>query len=346
MPADLVEEVVRIAGVDRVPATPLPRLSGVAKPVLTPAQKKSRAVRRLLAARGLVEAVTWSFIPESEAKAFGGGQDDLALDNPISTELSQMRPSLLSGLISAAKRNRDRGIADGALFELGNAYRGRAPEDQFAAASGVRFGQSSIDGAGRHWSGAAPEAGWSAVKADAIAALEALGLSQSKVQITREAPDWFHPGRSGAIKLGPKVTLGVFGELHPDTLAALDADGPMAAFEIYLDNLPPSKAKGTAKAALDASDLQAVTRDFAFLVDAETDAAVLVRAASSADRALISSVNVFDEFTGQGVPEGKKSLAIEVVLQPRDKTLTDEEIDAVAEKVVAGVAKATGGTLR
>jgi phenylalanyl-tRNA synthetase beta chain len=176
--------------------------------------------------------------------------------------------------------------------------------------------------------------------------LEALGLNQSKVQITREAPDWFHPGRSGAIKLGPKVMLGVFGELHPDTLAALDADAPMAAFEVYLDNLPPSKAKGTARAALDASDLQAVTRDFAFLVDAETDAAVLVRAASSADRSLISSVNVFDEFTGRGVPEGKKSLAIEVVLQPRDKTLTDEEIDAVAEKVVAGVAKATGGMLR
>jgi phenylalanyl-tRNA synthetase beta chain len=346
IPADLVEEVVRLAGVDRVPATPLPRLSGVARPVLTPAQKKSRAVRRLLAARGLVEAVTWSFIPKNEAMEFGGGQDDLSLDNPISTELSQMRPSLLPGLISAAKRNRDRGLADGALFELGNAYRGRSPEDQFAAASGVRFGQSSLDGAGRHWSGAAPEAGWSAVKADAVAALEALGLYQSKVQITREAPDWFHPGRSGAIKLGPKVTLGVFGELHPDTLAALDADAPMAAFEVYLDNLPPSKAKGTARAALDASDLQAVTRDFAFLVDAGTDAAVLVRAASSADRALISSVNVFDEFTGQGVPEGKKSLAIEVILQPRDKTLTDEEIDAVAKKVVAGVVKATGGTLR
>ncbi|MEM7399658.1 MAG: phenylalanine--tRNA ligase subunit beta [Pseudomonadota bacterium] len=346
IPADLVEEVVRLIGVDKIPATPLPRLSGVAQPVLTPAQKKTRALRRLLAARGLVEAVTWSFIPKDEAVLFGGGQDELALDNPISTELSQMRPSLLPGLISAAKRNRDRGFADGALFELGQAYRGPKPEEQFVAASGVRFGQSSLDGAGRHWSGAAPDAGWAAVKADAIAALEALGLAQSKVQITREAPDWFHPGRSGAIKLGPKNTLGVFGELHPDTLAALDADAPMAAFEIYLDNLPPSKRKSTAKAALDASDLQAVTRDFAFLVDADTDAGTLVRAASGADKKLISSVSVFDEFTGQGVPEGKKSLAIEVTLQPRDKTLTDEEIDAVAEKVVASVAKATGGTLR
>lgn len=346
MPADLVEEIVRLTGVDRIPAEPLPRLSGVAKPVLTPAQKKARTTRRLLAARGFVEAVTWSFIPKNEATLFGGGNDALALDNPISTEMSQMRPSLLPGLISAAKRNRDRGFADGALFELGNAYRGLEPDDQYTAASGVRFGQSALDGAGRHWSGAAPEAGWATVKADAIAALEALGLSQSNVQITRDAPDWFHPGRSGAIKLGPKVTLGVFGELHPDTLASLNADGPMAAFELYLDNLPPSKRKGTAKPALDASDLQAVTRDFAFLVDADTDAGLLVRTASGADRALISGVSVFDEFTGQGVPEGKKSLAIEVTLQPRDKTLTDEEIDAVAEKVVASVVKTTGGTLR
>ncbi len=346
MPADLVEEIVRLTGVDKIPAEPLPRLSGVAKPVLTPAQRRARATRRLLAARGLVEAVTWSFIPKTEAALFGGGSESLALDNPISTEMSQMRPSLLPGLISAAKRNRDRGFADGALFELGQAYRGLAPDDQFVAASGVRFGKSSLGGAGRHWSGTAPEAGWAVVKADAIAVLEALGFSQNNVQITREAPDWFHPGRSGAIKLGPKVTLGVFGELHPDTLESLDADGPMAAFELYLDNLPPSKRKGTAKAALDASDLQAVTRDFAFLVDAETDAGALVRAASGADRALISNVSVFDEFTGQGVPEGKKSLAIEVTLQPRDKTLTDEEIDAVAEKVVASVTKATGGTLR
>ena len=346
IPADLVEEVVRLTGVDRIPATPLPHLSGVAKPVLTPAQKKARAVRRLLAARGLVEAVTWSFIPKDEAALFGGGDAALALDNPISTELSQMRPSLLPGLISAAKRNRDRGFADGALFELGQAYRGLGADDQFTAASGVRFGLSSLAGAGRHWSGAAPEASWEAVKTDALAALEVLGLGQAKVQITRDAPGWFHPGRSGAIKLGPKVTLGVFGELHPDTLASLDADGPVAAFEIYLGNLPPAKRKSTAKAALDASDLQAVTRDFAFLVDADTDAGLLVRAAAGADRELISNVSVFDEFTGQGVPDGKKSLAIGVTLQPRDKTLTEVEIDAVAEKVVAGVAKATGGTLR
>jgi phenylalanyl-tRNA synthetase beta chain len=345
-PVDLVEEVVRLTGVDQIPATPLERLAGVAAPVLTEGQTRARLVRRLLAARGLVEAVTWSFVPVAEAKLFGGGQPALTLDNPISTELAQMRPSLLPGLITAAKRNRDRDFSDGALFELGQAYRGLAPEDQYLAATGVRFGTSSLEGSGRHWSGDVPAAGWAAAKADAIAALAALGFSQANIQVTREAPAWFHPGRSGALKLGPKVTLGVFGELHPDTLAALDAEAPMAAFELYLDNLPAAKRKGTAKAALDASDLQAVRRDFAFLVDADVAAGDVVRAAASADRALISEVNVFDVFTGQGVAQGKKSLAIEVTLQPRDKTLTEAEIDAVAEKVVAAVTKATGGELR
>ena len=343
---DLVEEVVRLIGVDHIAPTPLKRLSGVARPVLTDGQARAKLVRRLLAGRGLVEAVTWSFLPLAEAKLFGGGQPELTLDNPISTELAQMRPSLLPGLITAAKRNRDRGFADGALFELGQAYRGAAPEDQYVAATGVRFGNSALAGSGRHWSGAAPSADWAAVKADALAALAALGLSQANIQITREAPAWFHPGRSGALKLGPKVTLGVFGELHPDTLAALDVEAPMAAFELYLDALPPVKRKGTAKAALEASDLQAVRRDFAFLVDSAVDAGAVVRAASGADRALISDVGVFDVFTGQGVPEGKTSLAIEVTLQPRDKTLTEAEIEAVAEKVVAAVVKATGGTLR
>ena len=346
IPADLVEEIVRLTGVDRIPATPLTRLSGVARPVLTDRQVRARNARRTLAARGLVEAITWSFIPHGEASLFGGGAPSLALDNPISTELSQMRPSLLPGLISAAKRNHDRGLTDGALFELGQAYRGLEPDDQYSAASGVRFGRSSLEGCGRHWSSDAEKAGWEAVKADAIAALVALGIGQGKVQITRKAPDWFHPGRSGAIKLGPKVTLGVFGELHPDTIAALDADGPMAAFELYLDALPPAKRKGASRAALEASDLQAVRRDFAFLVDWDVDAGALLRAASGADRALIVDVRVFDEFTGKGVPDGKKSLAIEVTLQPRDKTLTDAEIDAVAEKIVASVAKTTGGKLR
>ncbi len=345
-PADLVEEVVRLVGVDNVPATPMTRAAGVAKPVLTEAQLRQRLTRRVLASRGFVEAVTWSFIPPIEAKLFGGGAPELTLSNPISTELAQMRPSLLPGLITAAQRNRDRGFADGALFELGQAYRGAAPEDQFVAASGVRFGHSTLEGSGRHWSGEAPASDVFAVKEDAVAALAALGLAQASLTSAREAPPWFHPGRSGALKLGPKTVLGVFGELHPDLLASLGVDAPIAGFELYLDAIPPAKRKGAGRLALDASDLQPVRRDFAFLLDRDVAAGDVVRAALGADRALISDVGVFDVFTGQGVPEGRKSLAIEVTLQPREKTLTDAEIEAVAAKIVAAVTKATGGELR
>jgi phenylalanyl-tRNA synthetase beta chain len=268
------------------------------------------------------------------------------LSNPISTELAQMRPGLLPGLVTAAQRNRDRGFADGALFELGQAYRGPLPEDQYVAAAGVRFGHSALQGSGRDWSGVAPEADVFAAKADAVAALAAIGSDQRNLTVTREAPSWFHPGRSGALKLGPKATLGVFGELHPDVLAKLGVDAPLAAFELYLDVIPPAKRKSLTKPALDASDLQAVKRDFAFLLDADVEAAEVLRAALGADRALIANVGVFDVFTGQGVPQGKKSLAIEVTLQPREKTLTDAEIEAVAAKIVAAVQKATGGELR
>ena len=346
-PADLVEEVVRLVGVDKVPATPMPRSAGVAKPVLTEQQRRQRLTRRVLAARGFVEAVTWSFIAPEHAKLFGGGGGaELTLSNPISTELAVMRPSLLPGIITAAQRNRDRGFADGALFEIGQVYRGSRPEDQFLAASGVRFGHSNMEGSGRHWSGQAPPSCIFVVKEDAVAALAALGIDQSSLTVTREAPSWFHPGRSGALKLGPKSVLAVFGEFHPDLLAGLRIDPPLAGFELYLDALPASRRKGTAKPALEASDLQPVRRDFAFLLDREVAAGDVVRAASSADRALISETRVFDVFTGQGVPEGKKSLAIEVTLQPREKTLTDAEIEAVAAKIVAAVQKATGGELR
>jgi phenylalanyl-tRNA synthetase beta chain len=342
---DLVEEVVRLVGVDSIPATPMPRASGVARPVLTEAQKRQRVVRRTLAARGLVEAVTWSFIPPSDAKLFGGGSPELTLSNPISSELAVMRPSLLPGLITAAQRNRDRGFADGALFELGQAYRGIEPQDQYIAASGVRFGRSALEGTGRDWSGNAPEANVFLAKADAVAALASLGLDQANLMIAAEAPSWFHPGRSGVLKLGPKVTLGVFGELHPEIAAGLGIDAPIAAFELYLEAVP-SRRKSLTKPALDASDLQAVKRDFAFLLNRDVAASEVIRAASGVDRALITEVGVFDIFTGQGVPEGKKSLAIEVTLQPREKTLTDTEIEAVAAKIVAAVVKATGGELR
>jgi phenylalanyl-tRNA synthetase beta chain len=346
VPVDLVEEVVRLVGVDRVPATPMPRAAGVARPVLTEMQSRARRVRRVLAARGLVEAVTWSFIPPDQAKLFGGGAVALTLSNPISTELAQMRPGLLPGLVTAAQRNRDRGFSDGALFELGQSYRGRLPEDQFVAAAGVRFGHSAPQGRGRDWSVEIPAADVFAAKADAVAAFASLGVDQGNLTVTLEAPAWFHPGRSGALKLGPKVTFGVFGELHPDVLAKLGVDAPIAGFELYLDAFPAAKRKSLTKAALDASDLQAVSRDFAFLLDADVAAADVVRAALSAERALITDVGVFDVFTGQGVPQGKKSLAIEVTLQPREKTLTDVEIEGVAAKIVAAVTKATGGELR
>lgn len=344
--ADLVEEVIRIVGVDEVPATPMKGADGVARAVMTPAQKRVRMARRVLAGRGLVEAVTWSFIPRDHAAAFGGGSDALELANPISAEMSSMRPSLLPGLVAAARRNRDRGFSDAALFEVGQAYRGDAPDDQFAAASGVRIGTAKLSGTARHWSGAGAQVDLFDAKADALGVLASLGYPEDKVQITRDVPGWFHPGRSGALQLGPKTTLAWFGEVHPGILEKLDTEGPVAAFEVFLDALPEPKRATRTKPALDITDLQLVRRDFAFLVDEGVAAGDLLRAARGADKALISDVTLFDVFTGTGVPEGRKSLAIEVTLSPRDKTLTDAEIDAVAEKVVAAVTKATGGELR
>jgi phenylalanyl-tRNA synthetase beta chain len=344
--ADLVEEVMRIVGVDQVKATAMSRVSGIARPVLTPLQKRVRRGRRALAGRGLVEAVTWSFIPRKEAKRFAGGGDELELANPISTEMSSMRPSLLPGLVSAVQRNHDRGHRDCALFEMGQAYRGAQPQDQYTAAAGVRAGSARLEGAGRDWSGEAKPADLYDAKADALSLLAALGVDAKQVQINRQAPDWYHPGRSGVLQLGPKVVLGTFGELHPATLRAFGVDGGVAAFEIDLNSLPQARRKTTSRGPLVHSDLLPVTRDFAFLLDQAVAAGDVVRAAAGADKALISDVSVFDVFEGQGVAEGKKSLAIEVTLQPREKTLTDNEIEVVADKVVAAVVKATDGELR
>ncbi len=346
-PADLVEEVVRIAGLDRVPATPLARPAGIARPVLTERQRRARRAKRTLAARGLVEAVTWSFITRAEAQAFGGGADALELANPISSEMSSMRPSLLPGLLTAARRNHNRGFADVALFELGQAYRGEAPADQYLAAAAVRAGTAKLQGSGRHWDGAALPVDLFDAKADVVAVLAALGFDAGKAQVTRDAPSWYHPGRSGTLRLGPKLVLAHFGELHPATLKALDVDPPAVAFEIFLDALPPEKAKGRAKPRLEAADLLPVRRDFAFVLDAAVAAGDVVRAALSADKALIETVSVFDVFEGGTLGDaGKKSLAIEVTLQPKTETLTDKDIEAVAEKIVAAVKKATGGEIR
>jgi phenylalanyl-tRNA synthetase beta chain len=294
-----------------------------------------------------VEAVTWSFIDHGLATAFGGGADEVVLANPIAADMSDMRPSLLPGLIAAARRNADRGLADLAVFEVGQVYRGDRPQDQLTAAAAVRSGTAGIDGAGRHWSGKAGPASVFDAKADALALLDSLGLPRDKVQVTADAPAWFHPGRSGTIRQGPKTVIGAFGEIHPKVLELLDVDGPIAAFEIVLEAVPAPRAKPTrTKPPLALSDLQPVRRDFAFVVDRGVTAAAIVRAAESAERKLVAGVSVFDVFAGPGIGEGKKSVAIEVTLQPTERTLTEDEIDAVAARVVAEVTKATGGTLR
>ncbi len=345
--ADLVEEVVRILGIDRVPATPLPKSDDVTRPVLTLIQLRTRRAKRALAARGLVEAVTWSFLGHAAASAFGGGSPALTLANPISSDMSDMRPSLLPGLVLAAQRNADRGTGDVALFEVGQIFRGIRPEDQKIAASGVRRGTASVKGSGRHWQDAARAVSVYDAKADALALLEALGAPVEKFQIVAGAPGWFHPGRSGTIQLGPQTVIGWFGEFHPATLEALDVAGPLAGFELILDQLPAPRARPTrTKPPLEAQPFQAVTRDFAFVVDRGVEAARIVRAAVSADKALISGAVVFDIFEGAAIGADKKSVAIEVTLRPSDRTLTDQEIDAVSARLVAQVAKATGAVLR
>ena len=345
--ADIVEEVVRIVGVDQVQPAPFPRGGDARKPVLTTIQNRTRKAKRALAARGLVEAVTWSFVGKREAELFGGGQPELALANPIAAELSDMRPSLLPGLIMAAQRNADRGIGDVALFEVGQIFKGDKPEDQFTAAAGLRRALAKPDGAGRDWSRAATPVDAFDAKADAWAVLAAAGAPMAALQIVAGGPAWLHPGRSGTIQMGPKNVIGFFGELHPRTLAALKAEGPLVAFEVMLETIPEPKAKATrAKPMLELSAFQPVERDFAFIVDRKVRAGDIVRTAQAADKKLIANVSVFDVYEGKGIDPDKKSVAIAVTIQPRDKTMTDEEIEALAGKIVADVVKRTGGTLR
>lgn len=345
--ADLVEEVVRMIGIDRIPATPLPKSDDVSRPVLTPLQVRTRRAKRVLAARGLVEAVTWSFIGQAAAKAFGGGAAALALANPISAELSDMRPSLLPGLILAAQRNADRGAGDVALFEVGQVFGGTRPDDQKTAATGIRRGTAGLGGAGRHWQGAAAEVSVFDAKADALALLEALGAPVDKMQIVAGAPAWFHPGRSGVIQLGPQTVIGSFGAFHPAILEALGVSGPLVGFEVILERIPLPRARPTrARPPLEALALQPVRRDFAFVVDRGVEAGRIVKAALGADKTLIAAVSVFDIFEGPTLGADKKSVAIEVTLRPVLQTLTDVEIDAVAARVIAQVSKATGAALR
>ncbi|TDI60526.1 MAG: phenylalanine--tRNA ligase subunit beta, partial [Alphaproteobacteria bacterium] len=340
--ADLVEEVARIHGYGTIPAVPMDPIAENVLPAIDGRQRRVRKAKRKLAARGMNEAVTWSFTSRAYADLFGGGQPELILSNPISSELDTMRPNLLPNLLDAARRNQARGFKTINLFEVGPQFAGAEPADQSTVATGIRLGPDHD----RHWSGEADTPDALGAKADALALLAEIGAPVANLKAERGAADWYHPGRSGLLKLGPKTVVASFGELHPRILDAMDVDGPVAAFEVYLDAIPYKDRKKTARPVHDVSDLQAVERDFAFIVDADTAAADLLSAAKSADKKLISNVSLFDVYEGKGMEDGKKSLAICVRLQPINDTLTDKDIDALSDKVVAAVTKATGGALR
>jgi phenylalanyl-tRNA synthetase beta chain len=346
--ADLVEEILRIAGLDRVPAEPLlPDEAKVATPVLDPLQRRVGTAKRALAAEGLVEAVSWSFISHEQAVLFGGGDAALRLANPIAADLSDMRPSLLPGLIAAAKRNVDRGFGDVALFEVGQVFTGTEPADQKIAAAGLRRGRARLGASGRHWADGDARLDLFDAKADALALLGALGAPLGGLQIVAGGPPWFHPGRCGALQFKPKNVVGHFGELHPRILNELGLVGPLVAFELGLDDIPLPKSKPTkTKPKLELSEFMPVERDFAFVVDRGVKAADIVNAVQAADRTLVADVNVFDVYEGAGIPQDKKSVAIAVTLQPRDRTLMETDIAVVTDKIVKEVAEKTGATLR
>lgn len=339
--ADLVEEVARIYGFNHIPSTPLPAVAPKNGGVLTPSQARARTARRALAAYGYSEAVTWSFMPQGYAKLFGGGNDALVLANPIASELNCMRPSILPNLLEAAGRNASKGYPGAQLFEIGPVYFGLEPNDQKTVIAALKAPDKA-----RHWATTGQDALF-ALKSDLLALLEELNVPVASLQLVQGSNSgWWHPGRSARLQLGPKTVLAEFGELHPSVLKAMDLDGAYVGFEIRLDLLPQPKAKsGKSKGALSLSNLMPLTRDFAFLVAAGTASGDLVRAIKGADKLLISEARVFDVYQGQGVPEGQVSLAVEVTLQPADKTLTEPEIDAVSQKIVAAAQKA-GAVLR
>ncbi len=344
--ADLVEEIARVASMTKLKGVPLPPLSeGVPKPILTPMQRRETIARRTIAALGYNECVTYSFIDKPSAELFGGGSDAVMIGNPISSDMSHMRPSLLPGLLQAAARNQARGIMDMALFEVGPVFHGGEPEEQEVLATGLLIGHTGQRDA--HGSRRAVDT--YDAKADAEAVLSAIGAPE-KLMVLRGAREWWHPGRSGKLSLGPKNVLCAFGEVHPKVLDAMDVKGPAVAFAVHVANAPFPKTKTATRPALKVSDLQAVERDFAFVVDREVEVLAMINAAKGADKALITGAYVFDVFGGAKAEaqmgEGKKSVAISVRLQPTDVTLTDKDIEAVSAKIIEKVSKATGGVLR
>jgi phenylalanyl-tRNA synthetase beta chain len=336
---DLVEEVLRIRGLDQVPPVSLPVASPVPPPSLTPKQARAALARRVLAARGMLDCVTFGFLEARTAALFGDTPEALHLVNPIAADLDQMRPTPVASLLLAAQRNAARGYPDVALSELGAAYRDVTPEGQLAVAAGVRTGSTP-----RHWAEPSRPMDAMDAKGDAMAVLAAIGVPMAALQVTPDAPGFYHPGRSGVVRQGPKTVLATFGEVHPKILAALDLAGPAVAFEVFLDAVPEPKRRKKAAPAL--PSFQPVRRDFAFLVDEGVTADAVLRAARGADKALIAEVALFDRYAGDRLPEGKVSLAIQVTLQPREATLTDSQIEAAAERIVAAVTKATGAVLR
>ncbi len=335
---DLIEEVLRIRGLDQVPPVSLPVASPVPRPALTPKQARAALARRVLAARGMLDCVSFGFLDADIAALFGETPEALRLDNPIASDLDQMRPTPVASLLLAAARNAARGFGDVALAEVGGGYRDRTPEGQIQIAAGVRTGATP-----RHWAEPSRPMDAMDAKGDAFALLAALGVPMPALSVTADAPGFYHPGRSGVVRQGKQV-LATFGEIHPKVLAALDLPGPAVAFEVFLDAIPEPKRRR--RGPPDLPPFQPVRRDFAFLVDETVPAEAVLKAARSADRALITDVALFDRYAGERVPQGKVSLAIQVTLQPREATLTDTQIEAVADRVVSAVAKATGAVLR
>jgi phenylalanyl-tRNA synthetase beta chain len=338
--ADLIEDVARIAGYDNLPVVSMQRPEGARfEAPATELQNRVRAARRSAANRGYREAITWSFCRSDQADLFGGVGEGLVLENPISSELDVMRPTALIHLLTSVQKSADRGFDDARFFEAGPIYLNDAPDGQQTVVAGVRRVVAARD-----WRGeGAPDV--FDIKADAMAALEAAGAPVDKLQVTVDAREYWHPGRSGVLRLGPKV-LAEFGEIHPRTLKALDVDGRVLAFEVFLDAIPATKKKALkARPPLELSDLMTVKRDYAFLMDAAAPSAELIKAVKGAEKQLITDVALFDVYQGQGVPEGQVSLALEVTIQPTDKTLTDKEIEAISAKIIANAQKA-GATLR
>ena len=342
--ADLVEEVLRIHGYDEIPSVQLPVIDHKAGSTLGSNQKRARAAKRAMAGRGLSEAMTWSFMPRALAEVFGGGDDRLVVDNPISSDLDCMRPSILPNLAQAAQRNQDRGASVIGLFEVGPVYLDDTDKGQLLVVAGLRAGNKTD----RHWSRSGTDGvGVFDAKADALTALDAAGAPTTNLQVFAEAPDYFHPGRSGTLRLGPKNILAAFGELHPAVSKKLGMDGPVVGFEVYLDRIPaPKKAGGAAKGAMNISNLQSVERDFAFLVDKTIPAEKLLRAIRGADKKFIRDVTLFDLYDGQGVPEGKVSIALSVTLEPQGETFSDKIIESISDTIIKAAEKSTGALLR